>query len=230
MVVFTGIAAVISYQDGLFLIRFLGAVGWSAFLYPLLPDGLILISSIRLYETAPRRPGWAMGGVILGVALTLVMNAGAGVLHNWMYALADACVPVVFFVALENLRGDVRGGRGEALAPDARPAPDQPGSSAPEGVPAGPGAGPEPGPGEPDIEPAEPLTRDAALLALLGTGSRQEIADVFGVPKSRVVRLHQRLTKPVQPGPEEALDEGFGGIRDAGSAAVDEPIWSTAGV
>lgn len=226
MVAFTAIAAVISYNDGLFLIRFLGAAGTIAYLYPLLPDGLILISSIRLYEAAPRRPGWAMGGVILGVALTLVMNAGAGVLHNWMYALADACVPVVFYVALENLRGTVKGGRGEALATAARTAPGQPEPPVPDGAQAGPGAGPDPEPSEPEAEPAVPLTKEAALLALIGTGSHREIGAMLGVSKTTVGRWKARLSQGGEIGPEDTADPAFEGIRDAGSSAADGPIWS----
>jgi hypothetical protein len=194
MVVFTAIAAAISYSDGLYLIRFAGAAGRVAYMYPLLPDGLILISSIRLYEAAPWRPAWAMAGVIIGVGLTLAMNVGAGVLHNWMYALADACVPVVFFVALEILRGAVKRGRG--------------------------GASPHPAPvasGQP--EPAGPVKPEAALLALIGTGSRRDIAALLGVPKTRVDRWHARLNQPPASGPEEAEAEA----NDAEAAGDFEP-------
>jgi hypothetical protein len=186
MVAFTAIAAVISYNDGLYLIRFAGALGMIAYLYPLLPDGLIFISSVRLYRAAPERPRWAMAGIILGIGLTLAMNIGAGVLHNWMYALADACVPVVFYVALEILRGSVKRGR-EGVPPPSFPAASTP--------------------AEPDTGPDEPLTPDEALLALLGTGSRQAVADLLGVPKSRVNRWHARLARTPETGPEEPVPD-----------------------
>ena len=221
MIVFTAIAAVISYNDGLYLIRFMGAAGQTAYLYPTLPDGLILISSIRLYRAAPQRPGWAMTGVILGIGLTLAMNVGAGILHDWMYALADACVPVVFFVALEILRGSVRRGRGGAAT---FPAPAV--TSAP---------GPEPG----EVGPAGPLTPEAAFVAMVETCSRQDVADLLGISKSKVNRIYWRLTRTPEPGPGEAEPEAPGGmadgtaeavpgpgIRDAGSSAISGPIWS----
>ena len=44
MAVFAAVAAVISYNDGLFLVRSAGETGRVAYLYPLLPDGLIPIS------------------------------------------------------------------------------------------------------------------------------------------------------------------------------------------
>lgn len=189
MVAFTAITAVISYTDGLYLIRYAGADGWSAYLYPLLPDGLILICSVRLYEAAPERPRWAMAGVIIGIVLTLAMNVGAGVLHNWMYALADGVVPVIFFVALEVLRGAVR--RREAASVPA----------------ADTAAAALPGPERTEPEPAEPRVPEAILLDLIKSGTRQEIGDLIGVSKSRVQRLHDRLTRPVQDGPEEAPAE-----------------------
>ena len=199
---FTAIAAGISYNDGLFLIRYAGALGRIAYLYPLLPDGLILISSVRLYRAAPQRPGWAMTGVILGIALTLAMNIGAGILHNWLYALADACVPVVFFVALEILRGSVKRGRDGAATL------------------AVPAVTTEP---EPDTEPGEPLTPDEALLVLLGTGSRQAVADLLGVPKSRVNRWHARLTRIPEAGPEETAPDSAESYWDGSFEAATEP-------
>lgn len=216
MVAFTAIAAVISYNDGLYLIRFAGATGREAYLYPLLPDGLILISSIRLYRAAPKRPGWAMAGVILGICLTLSMNVGAGVLHNWLYALADAVVPVVFFVALEILRGSVRRGRGASDAPPVPAVTDQPGPIVLDGPEGGSGEAPETGSSDPGSNPAEPLSPDDALLVLINSGSRQEIADLIGVSKSKVNRLYWRLTRTPKDEPEGAAPESA------------EPYWESA--
>lgn len=205
MVLFTAMAAVISYNDGLYLIRFAGAGGQVAYLYPLLPDGLILISSVRLYEAAPARPAWAMAGVIIGVGLTLAMNVGAGILHNWMYALADACVPVVFFVALEILRGAVNRGRDDVtgLAVTAAAMPPEPGA-------------------EP-AEPAAPRPREAILLELTGSGTRQEVADFIGVPKSRVQRWATELPKLLRPGPEEASPDDAEAYWGGALEGVGEP-------
>jgi hypothetical protein len=114
------VAAIISYNDGLFLIRLAGVLGRLAYLYPLLPDGLIVISSLSLYEaavTGARRPRWAMAGIILGALLTVAMNVAAGASVSPLLALADGFVPVVFFVALEILIGLIR--RGRATVPPA---------------------------------------------------------------------------------------------------------------
>jgi hypothetical protein len=114
MAAFALIAAVISYSDGLLLIRIAGVTGRLAYLYPLLPDGLIVISSLSLYEaavTGARRPRWAMAGIVLGAGLTVAMNVAAGWSVSWLLAVADGFVPVVFFVALEILIGLIRRGR-----------------------------------------------------------------------------------------------------------------------
>jgi Protein of unknown function (DUF2637) len=114
MAAFALIAAVISYSDGLLLIRIAGVTGRMAYLYPLLPDGLIVISSLSLYEaavTGAPRPRWAMSGIVLGAGLTVAMNVAAGWSVSWLLAVADGFVPVVFFVALEILIGLIRRGR-----------------------------------------------------------------------------------------------------------------------
>lgn len=113
------VAAVISYNDGLFLVRFAGAGGRLAYLYPLLPDGLIVISSISLYEAATSgqpRPKWATTGLVLGGVLTLVMNFAAGYARGPLLAGVDSAVPVVFFVALEILIGLIRRSRAVPVA------------------------------------------------------------------------------------------------------------------
>lgn len=109
-------AAIVSYNDGLFLVRLSGIAGRVAYLYPLLPDGLIIISWASVYESGlaglRKRPAWATAGIALGACLTLGMNIGAGVLHNLLQAVVDGVVPVVLFVALEILVGLIRRGHG----------------------------------------------------------------------------------------------------------------------
>jgi hypothetical protein len=122
MVLLAAGAAVVSYNDGLYLVRLAGIHGRVAYLYPLLPDGLIIISWSSVYEAGlaqlRKRPGWATAGIALGACLTLGMNIGAGVLHNRLQALVDGVVPVVLFVALEILVGLIRRGHGTAVEPD----------------------------------------------------------------------------------------------------------------
>jgi hypothetical protein len=109
------IAAVISYNDGLFVARLAGNHDRQAFLYPFLPDGLIVVGLLALLEAARRdipRSRWATGAVLLGVAMTLAMNAGAGIAHSVLDAVMDGLVPVAFFVAAEVVLWHVRRGRG----------------------------------------------------------------------------------------------------------------------
>ena len=176
MVVFTAIVAVVSYLDGLYLIRYIGATGWAACLYPLIPDGLILICSLG------RRAGWSMAGVVLGVLLTLLMNVGAGILHNWMYAVADGVVPVVFFVALENVRhAPERGRDGAALS----------------AVPAAPA---EAGTGG-------TRSREAIFLELAQAGTRKEVGQFLGMSPSQVQRRVDAARKAFQAVPEETAPD-----------------------
>ena len=109
------VAAVISYSDGLFLVRLAGNRDWHAYLYPLLPDGLIVICLIALLA-AVKRPAWPTFGLGLGIALTLAMNVAAGIAHSELDAVVDGFVPVVFFVAVEVFIGYVRRGRSSAHA------------------------------------------------------------------------------------------------------------------
>jgi Protein of unknown function (DUF2637) len=120
-------AAIVSYNDGLFLVRLAGIAGRVGYLYPLLPDGLIIISWASVYEAGLSgipRPRWAVSGIALGACLTLAMNVGAGILHNGLQPLIDGVVPVVLFVALEILMGLVKRGRG-TLPPDVAAIPAQ---------------------------------------------------------------------------------------------------------
>jgi len=164
MTAFAIAAAVISYNDGLFLTHLAGIGGRLAYLYPLLPDGLIVISWTSMYEaglTGVPRPAWATAGIALGACLTVSMNVAAGIMHNGLAALVDGVVPVVFFVALEILVGLLRRRRGT------------------------PGTAPAAGQAETG-ETAEPPTTDEALRVLLATTTRRGLAEALGVPKSRV--------------------------------------------
>lgn len=165
MVALAAFAAVISYTDGLFLIRLAGEHGRVAYLYPLLPDGLIVISWKSLHDAAREgvpRPGWATAGLVLGAGLTLAMNVAAGLAHSSLDALADGFVPVVFFVALEILIGHVRRGRGGDVAQPVPAACDHP-------------------------EPVPPLSLDEAIRLAFDAGlSKRRIALDFECGRPRV--------------------------------------------
>jgi hypothetical protein len=189
MAAFAVAAAIISYNDGLFLVRLAGIGGRLAYLYPLLPDGLIVISWTSMYEaglTGVARPAWATAGIALGACLTVSMNVAAGVMHNGLAALVDGVVPVVFFVALEILVGILRR-RGAAT-----------GAAPPGGQPQTP-------------ETAWAPTTEEALRALLDSASIRGLAEVLGIPKSRVETWRQQLREPsADLAPEPSLNGSAG--------------------
>ncbi len=97
---------IVSYSHALYIARLAGNTGLIAYLVPLFADGLIVLSSTALYAAAQARvdrPGWATGGVIFGVVVTIVMNVSAGAAHGWTGALVGALAPVIFIVSLEVL-------------------------------------------------------------------------------------------------------------------------------
>jgi hypothetical protein len=121
-----GIAAWVSYNDGLFVARLAGNHDVQAFAYPLLPDGLIVVCLLALVEAARAgvpRPGWAQAGLVLGIAATLAVNAGAGFAHSVLDAVLDGLVPVVFLIAFEVVLWHVKRGRGEPAQGDSPAAP-----------------------------------------------------------------------------------------------------------
>ena len=127
------VAAVISYRDGLFVARLAGNHDRQAYLYPFLPDGLIVICLLALYEAARTkapRSGWASAGLVLGIALTLAQNIYAGLAHSVLDAVLDGMVPVVFFIAAEVVLWHVRRGRAGS---DTSDAPATPSRSVPSG-------------------------------------------------------------------------------------------------
>ena len=122
-VLFAGICAWISYNDGLFVARLAGNHDALAYFYPLLPDGLIVLCLLALAEAARAgtpRSRWAVGGLLLGIALTLAMNTYAGIEHSVLDAVLDGMVPVVFFIAAEVVLWHVRHGRPVPAAGKAR--------------------------------------------------------------------------------------------------------------
>lgn len=178
-------AGALSYDHALAVSTAVGTRPPLAYLVPLLPDGLIVLSTVAMYHAAQigvRRPAWAMAGLVVGVGVTLVMNVAAG----WPEGIGGRAVyalpPVVLVIALEILIWIFRTARavGAAVAND--------------------GANGQ-------SEPLEPLSMDEALAQLLETGSRRGLADALGVPKSRVDTWAARTAKvadPVAPDGDEA--------------------------
>jgi Protein of unknown function (DUF2637) len=216
------IAAVISYNDGLFVARLAGNHDRQAFLYPLLPDGLIVVCLLALVEGARMRPaqrsGWATCGLVLGIGMTLAMNAGAGVAHSVLDAVIDGLVPVVFFIAVEVVLWHVRRGRAAApvgVAGERSPAGDLSGSPATitetaratEGRP-----------------PSEWL--DDQIMALLSRMSVRTAAEALGVSKTRVETAKRRAA--LAAADERSRGGAFPGTKGGAPAAQNVPAGDVA--
>ena len=160
----SGITGVISYNHGLDVVRLVGNTGLVAYLVPLVPDLMIVTSSLTLIEASAlrvARPPMAMLALVAGIGWTVAMNVAAGWRHGPGGALIAAGVPLAFVLTFESLLWLARRGRGGSVAA-AAPATSSQG------------------------EPPEPPSTEEALRVLLATGSRRGLADVLGVPKSRV--------------------------------------------
>src|ERR1039457_3663375 len=120
----SAITAIVSYEHGLEVVRLAGNTGLVAFLVPLVPDLMIVTSSLTLLEAsavkAPR-PGMAMVALVAGIGWTVAMNVAAGWRHGTGGALIAAGVPLAFVVTFESLLWLYRRGRG-GLLPDTAPA------------------------------------------------------------------------------------------------------------
>lgn len=160
----SAITGVISYNHGLDVVRLAGNTGLVAYLVPLVPDLMIVTSSLTLIEAsaikAPR-PLMAMAALVAGIGWTVAMNVAAGAAHGTAGALIAAGVPLAFVLTFESLLWLFRRGRNVS-------------GNYVSDIPAG------------HAEPAEPLSIQDALQLVVAAGSRRQVADALGVPKSRV--------------------------------------------
>jgi hypothetical protein len=186
------IAGVASYFHALAVVQASGAHAPVAYLVPALADLVILGASADLLAASRAgqpRPRLTMLALSAGVAVTLAFNVVASHPHAMPSWLVDGWPALAFILALESLTGLVRRGRGGA-------------PSAP--VPATPN----------QAEPDGPLGPEEALQLLVASGTRRAVAELLGVPKTRVDRW---AAKPAEvalvaqdAGPDPSLN-GHGG-------------------
>jgi hypothetical protein len=165
------IAAAVSYRHALQVVRDAGTHGLWAYLPPLLPDGLIYISVIALYEAASsraRRPRWAVAGLVLGCLVTLIMNVASGWPDVNGSAFVNALAPVVLFFALEILTGVLRRGRASTSPP----------------------------PGAATCDHLPPMSLAEALRAAAPYQSQRELAANFAVSKTTAARKGRPADAP----------------------------------
>jgi hypothetical protein len=190
-------------------------------LQPVGIDGLIVIGSVVLLQATPNHPHLGWFGVVPGVAVSVFANFESGIAHGWL-AASWASVPAGGFALAtfllerwlkSQVRVMVQGGSGGSAEPENHQDTEVVRAPAPPVV------------NQP--EPPGPLTPEAALLALIGTTSRRAVADLLGVPKSRVDRWWATLSQPGEGGSEmdeeEAEDTPETGLETVGSLNGSAP-------
>jgi hypothetical protein len=160
-------------------------------LQPVGVDGLIVVGSVVLLQASPNHPRLGWFGVAPGVAVSVFANIESGIAHGWL-AAAWAGVPAALFALATFLLERWLKDQVTAVARTGSGGSADPLSSA--------GAAGLPLPQDGPPEPPEPLTPEAALLALIGTSSRRDIAALLGISKSRVDRWAATLPELVRGG------------------------------
>ena len=171
----SAITGIISYEHGLNVARWVGNSGLVAYLIPLVPDLMIVTSSITLIEAAAvkaRRPWMAMVSLAAGIGWTVAMNVAAGSRHGTGGALLAGGVPVAFVATFESLLWLHRRGRGGETP---HPAPAAPATCG--HVPA--------------------MNLDEAIRAASPHMSQVELAAAFGKSRTTIRRYLARDEEPV---------------------------------
>jgi len=175
------ITGYISYQHGLYVARWLGNTGLVAYLLPLVPDLMIVGSSMTLMDATAareRRPRMAMAALVAGIGWTVAQNVAAGWHNGPGDMLLSGAVPLAFVATFESLLWRYRRGRG---------APQEP------GVPAA-------------CDHRPPLSLDDAIAAAGAHLPKRRIAEVFEVSRARVDKV-----LPPAPRPAELAGAGLNG-------------------
>jgi hypothetical protein len=155
------ITGVISYRHGLDVARLAGNTGLVAYLIPLVPDLMIVGSSLALMDAAAARsarPVMAMVALVAGIGWTVAMNVAAGWLHGPGSSLLAGGVPLAFVATFESLLVLYRRGRGGVCL--------------------------QPAPATCDHVP--PLSLDDAIRGAAPHLSKRKIAEMFEVSRPRV--------------------------------------------
>jgi hypothetical protein len=166
---FTGI---ISYEHGLDVAHATRNTGLVADLIPLVPDLTIAMSSLVLVVASAigeGRPAAAVIALLVGIGWTVAQNVAAGLHGGAGGAILAGGIPVAFVLTVELLLWLVRKVRRA-----------RPGAIASQ---------PQPG---------EPLSAEAALRALVASGSQRRVADLLGVPRSRVQGWAAQVAEPAE--------------------------------
>ena len=124
----SAITGVISYSHGLDVARWVGNAGLVAYLVPLVPDLMIVTSSLTLIEASAAkapRPLAAMLALLVGIGWTVAQNIAAGWRNGPGGAVLAAGIPLAFVFTFESLLWLVRRGRGGTSATPVPATPNQ---------------------------------------------------------------------------------------------------------
>ncbi len=199
-----GVAAFVSYGHALQVIRDHGERGASAFASPLCIDGLLLVASLTMLDSArrgQRPPGLARWALASGIAATIALNAMHGLARGPVSAVLAAWPALCLIITVEMVMGMIRRGRATVgVTPMVEPVEvTEPGNLShvrwvsPEPVPAEVGDEAE----VPEVLPADetPVLVPAEVLA----SARDHFADVLAtgdVPSVRAIRSGLRVGHP----------------------------------
>jgi len=160
----SAITGIVSYEHGLAVVRAVGNSGLVAYLVPLVPDLMIVTSSLTLMEAAAiraRRPLVAALSLVAGIGWTVAMNVAAGWHDGPGGALIAGAIPVAFVATFESFLWLWRLGR-------------HPGAV---------------GQGEAGCDHLPPLSLDAAIRAASGHLPKRQIAAAFETSRARVAKV-----------------------------------------
>ena len=189
-----GVTGFISYTHICALTLSLHQSWKTAHLMPLAVDGQIVIGSVVYMSLPGRNRFWGLVGIAPGLAESLFANWESGISRgrldaSWATVAAQAFAVSSFLFERWLKAQAAKAGHAAPHAP------------VPEEASAAPAPAAAPAPGT-----AGTLTPDAALLALIGTGSQRDIAAMLGVPKTRVGRWKARLDQGGKVIPELSQD------------------------
>jgi hypothetical protein len=123
------ITGYISYLHGFEIAILTGNPQNVAYWLPLVPDLMIVTSSMTLLEaraTTGGRPVTAMVALVAGIGWTVAQNVAAGLHDSPGNALLSAGVPLAFVMTFESLLWQFRQARSKVNEVNGTPAPDGP--------------------------------------------------------------------------------------------------------
>jgi hypothetical protein len=167
----TAISATISYLHAYAVLQAAHNTGLVAVLGPVVPDLVIAVCSMAYLEARASDAEWpkaAIAALVAFIGVTVALNWIAGLQHGRGSALIAVLFPISYLVGLHILAGMIKRGRTAAFP--------------------GPAGG-----GPATTSHPQPLSTEAALRALVDSGSQRQLAELLGVPRSRIQAWTGRL-------------------------------------